>query len=118
MIKFNLYIKGIPKDATDEELKQFFAALGEVRNARIMRKLVVKSEPQPQLTQEEQSSSAQATAEIPEESKKEELGESLGFGYVSFLSAEAAAKAKLETKTMPFKGQILFVNQFEPKAVR
>jgi len=37
---------------------------------------------------------------------------------VSFTTIEAAAKARLESKSVPFKGVLLYVAQFETKAVR
>lgn len=37
MQKFNLYVKNIPLDATDEELKVHFSKHGQVSSARIMR---------------------------------------------------------------------------------
>lgn len=46
MVKFNLYIKGLPKEATEEELMAYFAAFGEVKNVRIMRKKVDKEQTQ------------------------------------------------------------------------
>lgn len=38
MQKFNLYIKNFPADSTEEELKEYFAQFGEVKNVRIMRR--------------------------------------------------------------------------------
>jgi hypothetical protein len=43
---------------------------------------------------------------------------SLGFGFVSYTTTEGAAKAKLESKSMTFKGVILYVAQFETREVR
>lgn len=38
-----------------------------------------------------------------------EEGESLGFGFVSFSTIEAAAKAKYESKSKFFKGSLISV---------
>lgn len=37
---------------------------------------------------------------------------------MSFGSIEAAARARIESKSRPYKGVILFVCQFEPKTIR
>ena len=46
------------------------------------------------------------------------MGESLGFGFVSFNSIESAIRAKHECKNKLFNGRYLIVNQFEPMSVR
>jgi polyadenylate-binding protein len=101
MQKFNLYVKNFPLDTTEEELKEFFAKFGEVHNVRIMKA---------KKTEESKSSSAESSGAAPPES--------LGFGFVSYTQTESAARAKLETKNVPFKGVLLYVNQFETKAIR
>jgi RNA recognition motif-containing protein len=37
MIRYNLYVRNISLDATEEELKEYFSQFGEVKNAKIMR---------------------------------------------------------------------------------
>lgn len=106
MQKFNLYVKNVPLDTTDLELKEFFSKFGEVNNVRIMKKQKIT-----QITQTTEPTDG-------DKEKKAEEFESLGFGFVSYTSAESAARAKLETKSQPFRGVILFVCQFETKAVR
>lgn len=95
MQKFNLYVKNFPLDSTEEELKEHFAKFGPVNNVKIVR---------------------QPAAASSEESKEE--SKSLGFGFVSFATTDAAARAKLESKTQTFKGVFLYVAQFESKEVR
>ena len=48
----------------------------------------------------------------PEENKdsKEDPSESLGFGFVSYTASDSALKAKLEAKSIPFKGVFLYVS--------
>lgn len=36
MARFNLYVKNIPVHTSDEELKQFFSAFGDVNNVKVM----------------------------------------------------------------------------------
>ena len=84
MLRYNLYFKNLPADASDEELKAHFSQFGEIRSLKIM--------------------------------KKDD--ETLGFGFVSFATVEAAARARIESKSLKFKGASLYVGQFEPKKVR
>ncbi len=84
MQKFNLYVKNIPLNATDAELNEHFSRFGQVKNCKIMR--APKEDP--------------ASTEIPH---------SLGFGFVSFVTTEGAAKARLEARSIPFQGKILYV---------
>ena len=67
------------------------------------------------MRQKKASPSNEPNEEVKNE---EELGESLGFGFISYTQTEAASRARLETKSMTFKGVLLYVNQFETKAVR
>ncbi|CDW91187.1 cytochrome b5-like heme steroid binding domain containing protein [Stylonychia lemnae] len=116
MQKFNLYVKNFPLDTTDDELKEFFARFGEVNNVKIMRSQRVTKVTTNAATEGEETFKEQEQSDKYAEEGK--LPESLGFGFVSYTNAESAARAKLETKTMLFKGKILFVSQFETKAVR
>ena len=93
----NLYFKGFPVDGSQnaemltDELKQYFAKFGEVKNL----KLIQRRE---------------------DGSTKEEL---LGFGYVSFHTLEAAQKCRFEASKDLFQGvHKLYVNQFEWKELR
>jgi RNA recognition motif-containing protein len=56
---------------------------------------------------EEEKSSIAVTEDSPLNIK---LGESLGFGFVSFTTIESAIRAKHECKTKLFKGRFLIVN--------
>jgi len=94
MQKFNLYVKNFSPDTTEEELKEHFAKFGQVNNVKIMR--------QP----------------VPQAEEVKEAPKCLGFGFVSFTTTDAAARAKLESKTLTFKGVYLYVAQFESKEVR
>lgn len=87
--KFNLYVKNIPVDTTEQELAEFFGRFGQLKNIKIMR-----------------------------QSKEDASSVPLGFGFVSYQSSDSAARAKLEVQNIPFKGVILFVSQFEPKETR
>ena len=102
MQKLNLYVKNFPPETTEDELREFFSKFGEVQNVRIMR-------------QKKAPSTGEASDEIK---KEEEVGDSLGFGFISYTQTEAASRARLETKSITFKGVLLYVNQFETKAVR
>lgn len=93
MQKFNLYVKNIPLNATDAELQEHFIKYGPIKSCKIMR----AQKPDPSST---------------------ELPPSLGFGFVSFTTTEGAAKARLESKNIPFQGKILYVAQFETREVR
>jgi len=85
MIRFNLYFKNVPKDASEEELQIFFSQFGEIKSLKLMRKSPT---------------------------------EHLGFGFVSFSTIEAAARARIESKKLLFKDQQLYVCQFETKQSR
>ena len=50
-------------------------------------------------------------AKVPEQ-------ESLGFGFVSYTTIEAASRARGEAKVKPLKGSLIFISQFEPKGTR
>jgi RNA recognition motif-containing protein len=89
MVKYNLYFKNLPSDSNEEELKDFFSQFGEIRSLRLMRKKVTAKE---------------------DESKEAVYGESLGFGFVSFVTIESAIRARHECKTKLFKGRYLIVN--------
>eukprot|EP00347_Sterkiella_histriomuscorum_P011819 403370981 len=106
MQKFNLYVKNFPLETTEAELKEYFQRFGDVNNVKIMR----KSKPQTQKSDDQ--------VQKEDDNKLEQLPESLGFGFVSYTSAESAAKAKLEAKTQLFKDRLLIVCQYESKAVR
>lgn len=86
MVRFNLYFKLVPKEATEEELREHFGQFGEIKSLRLMR---------------EKDSEAH-----------------LGFGFVSFATIEAAAKARVESKRQAFRGVHLHVCQFETKESR
>ena len=95
----NLYFKGFPVDGScssedmTEELKQYFAKFGEVKNLELM----------------------QSKDEVNGVTREELLG----FGYVSFHTLEAAQKCRFEARKDPFKGiHQLYVNQFEWKELR
>lgn len=53
------------------------------------------------------------SGEIPgaDNPKEPTVGESLGFGFVSFTTIEAASRARTESRVKPFKGQTqLFIS--------
>lgn len=88
MARFNLYFKLVPKEATEEELRDHFSQYGEIKSLRLMR------------------------------NAGEAEGAHLGFGFVSFATIEAAAKARIESKRQLFKGVQLHVCQFETRQSR
>lgn len=51
-------------------------------------------------------------------SQKVQEHESLGFGFVSYTTIEAASRARGEAKVKPLKGSLIFISQFEPKRTR
>ena len=117
MHKFNLYFKNFPPDTTESELRDYFSKFGEIKSLKIMRSKVLEGalpsnggdDSRPVSPPEgRQGFNEQANA----------FGDSLGFGFVCFATAEATAKAKLESKALPFRDRILYVNQFESKSVR
>jgi polyadenylate-binding protein len=95
MRKYNLYFKNLPQGTTDEELRTYFGRFGEIKSLTQMREKL--SNPSDEAAQ----------------------GRSLGFGFVCFASAESAARARVESRSLPFKdGATLTVCPFEPKATR
>ena len=89
MLKYNLYFKNLPSESSENELKEFFSQFGEIRSLKLMRKKLPPKE---------------------DESKEIVFGESLGFGFVSFVTIESALRARHECKTKLFKGRYLIVN--------
>jgi polyadenylate-binding protein len=69
MLKFNLYVKNIPLDSTEEELHEYFSKFGLLKNVKIMHSVAENGEP----------------------------SKNLGFGFVSFDNSDSAARAKLES---------------------
>ena len=112
MLKFNLYFKNFPIESTEDELKEFFSQFGEIKSLKVMRKRVEVAQSS-SLSVDEESKSQSPSSQV-----LKPLGESLGFGFVSFNSIESAIRAKHECKNLQFKGRLLIVNQFEPKSVR
>lgn len=106
MARQNIYFRGFPMspdtdiEETQKELAQFFGSFGEVTNVKLMkaRKLVKK--------------------EDSEEGKVEGDEKLLGFGFVCFKSVEGAQRARVEASKRQFKGNYLFVSQFEAREVR
>ena len=123
MQKFNLYIKNFPLDTTEEELKQYFARFGEIKSIRIMKQVIhnpesissssnkSKSEASDSRPGSPPDKSSEDSDKVPTSKAQEKIyGDSLGFGFVSFATAEAAAKAKLESRNMPFRDRFLYVS--------
>ncbi len=98
MLRFNLYFKNLPNGTTEEDLKEYFGQFGEIKSLKLMRKRVP----------------APLESQLKEESKIDEQkfvqGESLGFGFVSYTTIEAASRARSESKSKPLKGQMIFVS--------
>jgi RNA recognition motif-containing protein len=60
---------------------------------------------------EQEKEEEKTSITVPEDSPLNiKLGESLGFGFVSFTTIESAIRAKHECKTKLFKGRFLIVN--------
>ena len=95
MLRYNLYFKNLPHGTQECELLDYFGQFGEIKSLKLMRKRTETTDHPP--TQEEHK------GDKPE-------GESLGFGFVSFTTIEAASRARAESKVKPFKNQTLFIS--------
>ena len=101
MARQNLYFRGFPVDSsvsveeTEKELTEFFATFGEVSNIKLMlaRKPNKGAEPEPNDSM-------------------------LGFGFVCYKSVEDAQRARVEASKRPFRGNSLYISQFETREQR
>jgi len=97
MARQNLYFRGFPVDSsvsiesTEKELVEFFTTFGEVANLKLM------------VTKRIDSSSTDSM---------------LGFGFVCYKTIEDAQRARMEASKRPFRGQSLFISQFETREQR
>jgi polyadenylate-binding protein len=97
----NLHIKNLPRDITEEKLKEIFSKCGEIKSVKIS-KFILQTKRNNEFVESE---------------------ESKGFGFICFTTEEAAKKAKEEfdQKTLPgyenSKRPVL-INYFMPKNER
>jgi RNA recognition motif-containing protein len=97
MLRYNLHFKNLPSGSTEEELREYFSEFGDIKSLKLMKRKIIKEISEEGLEKEEDQ-------KVSENIPALEEGESLGFGFVSFSTIEAAAKAKYESKTKKFKG--------------
>ncbi|KAJ1796971.1 RNA recognition motif-containing protein, partial [Coemansia sp. RSA 2399] len=99
--KSTLFVRGVPKDATGEELEEFFSNIGPVRSCFVVAD---------NSTTTPDSNKDSADADTSEKSKKDDAAEkpvsskNRGFGFVQFVLAEDATRAIGELAEVKFRG--------------
>ncbi|CAD5316945.1 unnamed protein product [Arabidopsis thaliana] len=81
----NVYVKNLPKEITDDELKKTFVKYGDISSAIVM---------------------------------KDQSGNSRSFGFVNFVSPEAAAVAVEKTNGISLGEDVLYVGRAQKKSDR
>ncbi|KAJ2685352.1 RNA recognition motif-containing protein [Coemansia spiralis] len=115
--KSMLFVRGIPKDATNQELEEYFSNIGPVRSCFV----VGEKKPEKPAKADKDADSKDAEAEAKdaepkdgdnkEEPKKDddaakaEPVKNRGFGFVQFVLAEDAARAVAELAEVKFRGE-------------
>ncbi|KAJ2399929.1 RNA recognition motif-containing protein [Coemansia sp. RSA 2559] len=98
--KSTLFVRGVPKDATSEELEEFFSNIGPVRSCFVVAD---------NSTTAPDSNNDSVDADDSEKSKKDDAAEkpvatkNRGFGYVQFVLAEDATRAIGELAEVKFR---------------
>ncbi|KAJ2908723.1 RNA recognition motif-containing protein, partial [Coemansia aciculifera] len=108
--KSGLFVRGIPKDATNQELEEYFSNIGPVRSCFV---IAEKKPEKPAEAKDTESKDAEAKdaeakdGDSKEEPKKDEVVapvKNRGFGFVQFVLAEDAARAVTELADVKFRG--------------
>ena len=91
----NLYVKNLPDDYTDEDLKKLFGKYGEIRSAKVVKKEMIQN-----------YLSVKRLVKV--------------FGFVCYFEAEKASEAKkmLHQKALLTNGPKLYVDYHQTKAER
>lgn len=94
--KSMLFVRGVPKDATNQELEEYFSNVGPVRSCFVV-------------TEKKPAATAEDVKEEKEEDKEkanaDEPVRNRGFGFVQFVLAEDAARAVEELSEAKFRGK-------------
>ncbi|KAJ1961109.1 RNA recognition motif-containing protein [Dipsacomyces acuminosporus] len=94
--KSTLFVRGVPKDATNEELEEFFSNVGPVRSCFVVG----------EKKNEDKGDEEEAEEEEGDDKKgKPAKTRNRGFGFVQFVLAEDAARAIEELATVKFRDQ-------------
>ncbi|KAJ2751633.1 RNA recognition motif-containing protein [Coemansia pectinata] len=113
--KSMLFVRGIPKNATNQELEEYFSNIGPVRSCFVVGEK--KPEKPAKADKDAESKDAEAkdaeakdgdNKEEPKKddaSVKEEPVKNRGFGFVQFVLAEDAARAVAELSEVKFRGE-------------
>ncbi|KAJ2744683.1 RNA recognition motif-containing protein [Coemansia sp. BCRC 34301] len=106
--KSGLFVRGIPKDATNQELEEYFSNIGPVRSCFV----IAEKKPEKPAKDAEPKDAEAKDAETKDddstdEPKKDEVVapvKNRGFGFVQFVLAEDAARAVTELAEVKFRG--------------
>ncbi|KAJ2576426.1 RNA recognition motif-containing protein, partial [Coemansia sp. RSA 1836] len=116
--KSGLFVRGIPKDATNQELEEYFSNIGPVRSCFVIgekkpEKPAKDAESKDAESKDAEPKDAQGKdaeakdGDSKEEPKKDEVAapvKNRGFGFVQFVLAEDAARAVTELAEVKFRG--------------
>ncbi|KAJ1949026.1 RNA recognition motif-containing protein, partial [Linderina macrospora] len=104
--KSMLFVRGIPKDATNTELEEFFSEVGPIRSCFVVTE---KKEPK----EGEEGEEGEKAGE--EGTAGDEKPQNRGFGFVQFVLAEDAQRAVEELVDTKFRGKKRLMLDFAMK---
>ncbi|KAJ1719995.1 RNA recognition motif-containing protein, partial [Coemansia erecta] len=118
--KSTLFVRGIPKNATNEELSEFFSDIGPIRSCFIVTE---KSETATAAADAGADAADTAEAETADKEAKDvkpvkstaTLGKAKGFGFVQYVLAEDAARAIKELSELKFRDEKRLMLDFAMK---
>ncbi|KAJ2077396.1 RNA recognition motif-containing protein [Coemansia sp. RSA 988] len=112
--KSTLFVRGLPKSATNEELETFFSNIGPVRSCFVVAKKIDESAADEPIVEEPGAKSITDETAKADGAKKAQLG-NRGFGFVQFVLAEDAARAIEELADTKFRNKKRLMLDFAMK---
>ncbi|PIA19636.1 RNA-binding domain-containing protein [Coemansia reversa NRRL 1564] len=107
--KSTLFVRGLPKSATNEELESFFSNVGPVRSCFVVAKKIEEA-----AVDVPENKDGNEEAAKTDGAKKTQLG-NRGFGFVQFVLAEDAARAIEELADTKFRNKKRLMLDFAMK---
>ncbi|KAJ1798015.1 RNA recognition motif-containing protein, partial [Coemansia sp. RSA 2599] len=110
-----LFVRGIPKNATNEELGEFFSDIGPIRSCFVVTEKAEPAAASSIADSQNADGEGKAVAAVKPESTNKAPAKNRGFGFVQFVLAEDAARAIKELAEVKFRDEKRLMLDFAMK---